>query len=828
MTAAQVVNKSGVKGVDISESDQKLIDDIEMILKNLEDSNQEIVESSIKQLSNLLNTSSIMMASVPKSLKYVKPYYEDLKRIHEQLGETNGKLELSKLISFLSIIMGDPKNMDTFKYFVLGGKILNESHSQEYVHHLILDITFLSQKLTETEETLDQSSLDSVKEIVSYLIRHNSEIDACDFLMEICHIEILKDSVDINNINKITEYLDRCCNLLPQEDAVLLLEFIITLNLSTKTLPNALHSAIRLNSLQKINDILSLCDSPVMLYQLLFILANVQINIDPNEIKNEKGIQVYCNTEKSKMFLDACGQLDILAPKSLADIFKRNIEFPNEGLNFVNNFVNSDVVNIRAGGLIAAGIIGTSIKDEFDSIIAIIREEIQSEHQMCRTAAILGLAIAYAGSNSAEVLDIILPHLCTETVNQKNQDFISMTCLAAGLVACGSANSDAAIYILRVMKNINFESLNEKRIHLLALSLSLIFLKQPEAAKNFSEAVYIVPECLKSPCLLLINIMAYAGTGNVEKILELVRVCIDVTDEKITEMSNTEDTNDDEKDDSDSEEKTEDKHKNFHYNSRDLAVLGMVIIALGENVGCEMMVRLISQLTRYGDYRVKSAIPMALALLNISKPSMSALQMLTKYTHDSVNAVSISAMIALGLVSAGTNNAKYSQTIKSFKATSAAQKDSVISSILNLSLGLCYMGKGALSITPLRHDGRVINLTALSSLICFSVLSLHSDEYFHGKQNYMWHILAPAISSKFFTTVDENLEPLSAPVRIGQPLDTIGQAGKPRRVTGFRTHKTPVAVAGDERVDLATEDFLPMSMFMEGTVIMKKNESTDN
>lgn len=57
-------------------------------------------------------------------------------------------------------------------------------------------------------------------------------------------------------------------------------------------------------------------------------------------------------------------------------------------------------------------------------------------------------------------------------------------------------------------------------------------------------------------------------------------------------------------------------------------------------------------------------------------------------------------------------------------------------------------------------------------------------------------------------TVDENLKPISVPVRVGQAVDVVGQAGRPKTITGFQTHSTPVLLAAGERAELATEKYV--------------------
>lgn len=65
---------------------------------------------------------------------------------------------------------------------------------------------------------------------------------------------------------------------------------------------------------------------------------------------------------------------------------------------------------------------------------------------------------------------------------------------------------------------------------------------------------------------------------------------------------------------------------------------------------------------------------------------------------------------------------------------------------------------------------------------------------------------------------------LSPPV---QAVDVVGQAGKPKTITGFQTHTTPVLLAHGERAELATEEHLPVTPILEGFVILRKNPNYD-
>lgn len=53
-------------------------------------------------------------------------------------------------------------------------------------------------------------------------------------------------------------------------------------------------------------------------------------------------------------------------------------------------------------------------------------------------------------------------------------------------------------------------------------------------------------------------------------------------------------------------------------------------------------------------------------------------------------------------------------------------------------------------------------------------------------------------------TVDENLKPISVPVRVGKAV-VATQPDQPNTVTDFTDHLTPVILAAGERAELATE-----------------------
>ena len=86
--------------------------------------------------------------------------------------------------------------------------------------------------------------------------------------------------------------------------------------------------------------------------------------------------------------------------------------------------------------------------------------------------------------------------------------------------------------------------------------------------------------------------------------------------------------------------------------------------------------------------------------------------------------------------------------------------------------------------------------------------------------------LALAMQPRMLVTFDEKLQPLPVTVRVGQAVDVVGQAGKPKTITGFQTHTTPVLLAHGERAELATDEYISLTPILEGFVILRKNPDT--
>lgn len=78
--------------------------------------------------------------------------------------------------------------------------------------------------------------------------------------------------------------------------------------------------------------------------------------------------------------------------------------------------------------------------------------------------------------------------------------------------------------------------------------------------------------------------------------------------------------------------------------------------------------------------------------------------------------------------------------------------------------------------------------------------------------NHHWILcfLTLAMYPRFLNTLNEELAGVSVTVRVEQVVDVVGQADKPRTISGFQTYQAPVRL-GTKRAEIVTEEYLPFA-----------------
>merc|ERR1711998_140276 len=254
------------------------------------------------------------------------------------------------------------------------------------------------------------------------------------------------------------------------------------------------------------------------------------------------------------------------------------------------------------------------------------------------------------------------------------------------------------------------------------------------------------------------------------------------------------------------------------------AVIALAMVAMGEEIGSEMALRTFDNLLQYGDLTVKKAVPLALGLVCVSNPDMGVCDHLSRLSHDPEADVSQNAILALGLISAGTNNARVANILR--QLATFYQKEPNHLFVVQVAQGLCHMGKGLLTLTPAFSDRLLHSNVALAGILSVVMACTDIKNTLLGKHHCLLYYLATAIKPNMLMTIDEEGNQVQTSVRVGKAVDTVGQAGRPKTITGFQTHPTPVLIGYGERAELATDEYIPLSSTLEGVVILKVNPNS--
>ena len=238
----------------------------------------------------------------------------------------------------------------------------------------------------------------------------------------------------------------------------------------------------------------------------------------------------------------------------------------------------------------------------------------------------------------------------------------------------------------------------------------------------------------------------------------------------------------------------------------------------------------------FGEPMIRKAIPLAIGLLYASNPQLTVFETLSRYSHDSDLEVAVSAIFAMGLVGAGTNNARLALLLRGLAGYYHREPNCLF--MVRIAQGMIHLGKGTITLNPYHTDRQVLSRVSIAGLLPVLIAMMDSHqctiprflEIFSNLVvvilgNYHWilYYLTTAFRPRFLITLDEDLNNLPVTVRVGQAVDTVGQAGRPKTITGFQTHSTPVVIGYGERAELATEEYLPLATVLEGFVILKRN-----
>ncbi|XP_076634499.1 regulatory particle non-ATPase 1 [Colletes latitarsis] len=863
---------------ELSEEDKLLQEELTHLVESLQDPNTSLHYPALESLCSQIRASTTSMTSVPKPLKFMRPHYDTMKTIYEKITNPKAKELCSDIISVLAMTVGEGR--ECLKYRLTGSALAIGEWGHEYVRHLSGELAGEWDELTDDAEATSKKLIALVHEIVPHNMAHNAETEACDLLMEIERLDLLEQYVDESAYQRVCLYLTSCVAYVADPENSTLLHTAAKLYRKFGQYPQAVRLAMQLNDFPLIEDIFTKCTDLSVQKQLAFMLGRQQIFLELPESTPEYDdlVEIMSNSLLNYHFLNLARELDIMEPKTPEDVYKSHLENSrppfgsgqvdsarqNLAASFVNGFVNAafgqdkllvedgnkwlyknkehgmlsataslglvllwDVDGgltpidkylyssedyIKSGALLACGLVNCRVRIECDPALALLSDYVLHSNNTMRIGAIVGLGLAYAGSNRQAVLNLLIPVLNDP---KSSWEVIGVTGLALGMVAVGSCNAFVTTTIMHTLIDKLETNLKDTYARFLPLGIGLCVLGQQEVAETIIAALQVVPEPFKSMSTTLVEVCAYAGTGNVLKIQHLLHIC-----SEHYESSNEKEDKSDSKDKDKKEEKKEDKEKDLS-SRQAIAVLGIALIAMGEEIGTEMAYRTFGHLLRYCEPVIRRSVPLALGLISVSNPKLNILDTLSKFSHDSDPEVAHNAIFAMGLVGAGTNNARLAAMLRQLAQFHAKDPNNLF--MVRIAQGLTHLGKGTLTLSPYHSDRQVLSPVAVAGLLATLIGFLDVKNIILGRSHYLLYTLAVAMQPRMLVTFDEKLNPLAVPVRVGLAVDVVGQAGKPKTITGFQTHTTPVLLAYGERAELATEEYVPLTPIMEGFVILRKN-----
>ncbi|KAF8999058.1 armadillo-type protein [Cyathus striatus] len=821
-----------------------------------QESNTELYHPALETLRTLIRTSTSSMTSVPKPLKFLRPHYPDLQALYDTWSPSEDKSLFADILSVLAMTYSDTQPRGTLRYRLLSASLRPTDSpladpgtwGHEYVRHLAAELGEEYTAREEAELTGEQEqdklavqlpgTIDDLralaKQCATFLLGHNAEPDAVDLLEELEVVNEISQLVDENTYSRVCQYMIRCVSLLPPPDDVSFLRTAHTIYVQHHKFPEALALAIRLGDPDLIREDFNAPGNPLMKRQLAFLLARAQIPLEwLQPSTSEDAMEMPINTRLSQHFREFGKELGVLEPKSLEDVYKSHLENTRPGATanvdsargnlagtFVNAFVNAGFGNdklmveaeegnswiyknkdhgmmsaaaslghvdkytysseehIKAGAFLATGILNSGVRTEADAALALLGEHVENKSVPLKTSAIIGLGLAYAGSHREDILTFLLPHVADENASM---EIASLAALALGFIFVGSENGEVTGTILQTFMD-KFDrddkSLDEKWARFMALGLGLLYLGLQDSSDATIETLKAIDHPISKTAQIIVEACAYAGTA-------MLHHCDEHID--ATPKESKEDDKDDKK------EKTEPKDDTFQA----FAVIAIALIAMGEDIGAEMSLRQFNHLMHYGEPTIRKSVPLAIGLVSASNPQLPILDTLSKYSHDNDLQVALNAIFAMGLVGAGTNNARLAQMLRQLAGYYQKEPDCLF--MVRIAQGLVHMGKGTIGLNPFFSD-------------------LILDKY-----HWMLYFLVTAMYPRFLITLDEELNSKPVTVRVGQAVDVVGQAGKPRTISGFQTHQTPVRLGTTERAELATEEYIPFAHVLEGFVILHKN-----
>ncbi|CUI15396.1 proteasome regulatory non-ATPase subunit, putative [Bodo saltans] len=893
-----------------SDEDLQVQADVELLVTRIADASAPIAATAMETLASLLQTQTGSVASIPKPLKFVRKLFPQLEAAVATMSHEENKRRLHDIMSFIAMTL-DAKNRQesSLQHKLAGNRADLAKWGHEYLRFLAGEVAAeWSERVSNEAATLELRAI--VDDIVQFMLRHQDESSALDLLMEIQDVNSVAKLVDESNLHRVAAYLVALADYLTSPTDREVLSVACDLYKKFGAFPQALRVALLLRDRDRVAELFSQCDNRATKLQMAFVCGRYRMRLNIED--DDELAEIIGNRRISQLFRHSAKELDSLAPKTAEEIFKTQLDSrPSnanshmhnlasiivnglsncafgtdelmtkegtkpiyqtkdhrmtsataslglihlwdevDGLGAADKYTYAEESYIKAGAYLATGLTMCGVQDAFDAAFGLLSDHVNAANREERIAAILGLGYAYAGSEKADVKDILVPIIADSEQPFEVQCFAAY---AAALVFPGSGDSDLVETCLSCLMEKEDKQLLEPCARLLVLAIGALFIGRTDQAESVLDATQALSDVIRQYTEVVVRCFAFAGTGNVMEQQKLFHLIAeneepeeDDTAKKAAasaaapaaaaaapgagegaDAAGAAAT-------ADATTPATDKPKPINHKAA--AVLGIAMIALGEAYGTEMAKRALIHIPLADTVSKKDAstsgrlaVPLAYALLGISTAHMPTVEILNRLSHDGDAATAMNAALGMGIVAAGTNNARVATMLRQLAQYYHKEKDSTILFMVRLAQGLTALGKGHLTLSPLQQDNQVISPVGLVGLMGLFTCALDLPGTILDRYHYMLYAITPAINPRAIIAVDTKLEPIpnGVTVRIGQPIDTVTLAGKPKTITGFQTHNTPVLLGDGDRAEIAPGKYRSLGAVVEGVIIVEEKPATEN
>jgi len=171
-------------------------------------------------------------------------------------------------------------------------------------------------------------------------------------------------------------------------------------------------------------------------------------------------------------------------------------------ISAADKFLHAADENVRAGGLLALGLIGTGLTSDTDPVYAVLSEYLDTTSSTSgvsdkpvtnrmKASSIFALGVAYSGTGREDVAELLFPYLQNA---EHGMELATHAALALGFILVGTgAELAAAVIVDRLMVASSLE-LQHPLVKHAVLGLGLLFLGQGDAYQATAEMLQALPQ----------------------------------------------------------------------------------------------------------------------------------------------------------------------------------------------------------------------------------------------------------------------------------------------------------------------------------------------